>query len=223
MRLFKELSDKGLIKLMKVSDTAKWYRSKYDETPASVTEGETPEGAHGVWYCCKNYRTFLYTDKTCARVKDLTVFDERYEERYLREPCPERRSFYDNLPLVDSYRWGWENGEPSGLKFYKDGIELKGEATMKTVKTSDSSISATVRIGDEEIVIDLTEDGIIFHGCSIGWCLANNTLSEISFRDSDIRLVYNGFERLIDVHGVIDAENGVINPKDEYVELIFKR
>ena len=223
MRLFKELSEKGQIKLMKVSDTARWYRENYELTPASVTEAETPEGSHGVWYCCKNYRTFLYTDKACARVKDLTIFDEKYEERYLREPCPERRSFYDNLPLVDSYRWGWDNGEPSGIKFYKNGKELKGESTVKTEKTGESSISATMNIGGEEIRIDLTEDGMTFHDCSIAWCFAGNVLSDISFGDTYIRLVYNGFERTVGVHGVIDAEKGAIHPKDGYVGLILKR
>ena len=223
MRVFKELSQKGLIRLMKVSDAAKWYRSKYEQTPASVTEGETPDGAHGIWYCCKNYRTFLYTDKICARVKDITVFDERYKERYLTEPCEARRCYYDNLPLVDSYRWGMENGEPSGLKFYKDGRELKGEASMKSVKTSESSIAVTINIGTDKILIDVNEDGIIFRGCSIAWCFANNTTSDVAFGDTGIRLVYNGFERMIGVHGIINADESTIHPKDGYVGLIFKR
>lgn len=223
MRLYKELSEKGAIKLMKVSDTAKWYREKYEQTPASVTEGETPDGEHGVWYCCKNYRAFLYTDKKCARIKDITVFDERYEERYLREPCTDRRCFYDNLPLVDSYRWGAENGEPSGLKFYKDGKEMRGEATMRTVRTSDTSISAIMRIGEDEVKIELGEDGIIIQGSSVGWCFADNTSSQLTFGDNDILLHYNGFERTIGVHGTVDKERSMIHPKDGYVSMTLKR
>jgi hypothetical protein len=62
-----------------------------------------------------------------------------------------------------------------------------------------------------------------FHGCSIAWCFAGNTLSDITFGEADIRLVYNGFERTVGVHGVIDAENNAIHPKDGYVRLILKR
>ena len=94
---------------------------------------------------------------------------------------------------------------------------------MKTVKTSNSSISAIMNIGGEEISIDLTEDGITFHDCSIAWCFANNTLSDITFRETDIRLIYNGFERTVGVHGLIDAEKSAIHPKDGYVKLILKR
>lgn len=223
MRLFKELSENGQIELMTVSDAAKWYRSKYEQTPASVTEAETPEGSHGVWYCCKNYRTFLYTDKTSARVKDLTLFDENYKERYLSQPCENRQCFYDNLPLVDSFRWGAENGEPSGIKFYKNGIELRGVSSIRTVKTSDTSIFAIMNIGEDEIRIDLTEDGMIFCDCSIAWCFAGNTMSDICFGETDIHLTYNEFKRAVGVHGIIDADEGMIHPKDGYVKLTLKR
>ena len=94
---------------------------------------------------------------------------------------------------------------------------------MQTVKTSESSISVNMRIGEDEIKIDLTEDGIILHECSIGWCFANNTMSEISFNDMDICLGYNGFERHVSVHGKIDAKQSMIHPENGYIELILKR
>ena len=100
---------------------------------------------------------------------------------------------------------------------------LKGEATMKTVRTGESSIRATVRIGEDEITIDLNEDGIFISGCSVAWCFANNTLSDVTFGENDISLVYNGFERKIGVHGVISAEACAINPKDGYLSLTLKR
>ena len=94
---------------------------------------------------------------------------------------------------------------------------------MQKVKTSDGSISVTMNIGEEKILIDVTEDGIIFHGCSIAWCFANNTMSDISFGDTDISLTYNGFNRIIGVHGEIDAKESMVHPKEGYVGLILKR
>ena len=76
----------------------------------------------------------------------------------------------------------------------------------------------------EEITkIELTEDGIIIHGCSVGWCFAGNTTSEITFGDKDILLSYNGFDRTVGVHGTPDGERSMIHPEDGYVGLILKR
>ena len=223
MRVYDELSKAGKIQLMKVSDTAKFYREKYPLTPASVVEAETPQGEHGVWYSCKNFRTYIYGDKTCARVKDLMVFDQEYKERYLTDNCKGSDCFYDNLPLVDSFRWGIENGEPSGLKFYKDGVELKGKTKISTIKTSDSSIRIEMQIDKNKILIDANEKGLTFYGCSIAWCFANNEKSDISFTNSEICLKYNGFERKIRVWGNINIEKAEISPVEDRVELILEK
>lgn len=223
MRVYDELSKAGKIKMMKVSDTAKWYKEQYPLTPASVMEAETPDGEHGVWYCCKNFRTYIYGDKTCARVKDITIFDEEYKERYLTDNCKGSDCFYDNLHLVDSFRWGAEKGEPSGLKFYKDGKELKGETKVKTVKTSESSISISLTIAGEVVGIDVAEKGLIFRNCDIVWCFANNTKSDISFVDDGIILRYNNFERKVGVRGELDFSNAMIRSIDGVIEFILEK
>lgn len=223
MRLFDELHRQGKINLMKVSDTADFYRSKYTMTPASVTEAETPEKQHGVWYCCKNYRTFVYGDNSIARIKDIMIFDEEYKERYLEDNCKDSKSFYDNLPLVDSYRWGTENGHPSGIRFIKDGKELHGCTRVKTTKTSDTSISVALDIAGTSITLDLEERGITVQGCSIAWCFANNTMSDITMSDGSISLKYNGFERIIPIHGTVDKDTFTIHPKNGYITLKLEK
>jgi hypothetical protein len=223
MRLFDELAREGKIKLMTVSDTADMYRSRYPMTPASVTEAETPENQHGVWYCCKNYRTYVYGDNDYARIKDLTLFDEDYKERYLTDNCKDSKAFYDNLHLVDSYRWGRENGRPSGIKFIKDGQEFEGKITVKTERNSDSSITVTLTSKTGVATVELTESGITVRGCSIGWIFANNTMSQIALNDSYVTLVYNGFKREIPIHGTVDKDAGLIHPKDGYITLKLEK
>lgn len=104
--LFAAMREKGL-RVERLMDTGRWYRERFATTPATAVCALEPFGqrnAQSIWYDCKNYRANLYHDQRGARIRDLFLFDERYEERYLREVCETEYLVYDNLPVIDGNR-----------------------------------------------------------------------------------------------------------------------
>ena len=224
MNYLNELNKNGTIKLLKVSDAGKWFKKQYNETPVSTIEAETDDKEHGFWYCSKYYRTFIYTDKNIARIKDITIFDDNYKERYLNDNCKGSDCFYDNLPLVDSFRWGnQEDGFPSGLAFFKNNNLLNGVSTIESKKIDEKTVNLTITINNEKVLLTLYEDSITINGSDLKWLFGNNTKSKITFNQDDILLEYNNFRRRIPYEGIYDSNNNKLTRKSNCIKIFFNK
>ncbi len=99
-------AEKGL-RVERLGDTGRWYRERFHLTPATSVCALEPFGdrqAQSVWYNCRNYRANVYRDGKGLRLRDLTLFDERYRERYMDHVCKTEYLVYDNLTLIDGNR-----------------------------------------------------------------------------------------------------------------------
>ena len=92
-------------------------------------------------------------------IRDLTKYDDRYEERYLNARCEGSLATYDNLPIVDSRIWS-KDGKICELRFIKQvsGIDVTEDSdTVLRIKL-------TFADGTAGNVV-LAENGIDFVNC----------------------------------------------------------
>lgn len=143
-----------------LGETGRWFSRSYAMTPptALAALSDWAGKSRSVWFNCKNYRANLFTDGEKVFFRDIHMFDESYEERYLRAVCRSHSLVYDCLPVTDGNRfsgggiraglyidgarggefdfWADENearvrfggGE---ARFSEDGIELLGELSLR--------------------------------------------------------------------------------------------
>ena len=112
----KELSDKGLLRIETLEESAEWFAKKYTLTPpmcwqASVTM--TPDMSirdEGVrldtqWYASRFYRIGFLAEKKHLRIRDWFLYREKYPCRYLNEPIKTAASYFDALPVLFTQKW----------------------------------------------------------------------------------------------------------------------
>ena len=112
----KALSEKGLLRIETLEESAEWFMKKYRLTPpmcwqASVTM--TPEMTikdEGVvldtqWYASRFYRIGFLAEKKHLRIRDWFLYREKYPCRYLKEPIKTAASYFDALPVLFAQKW----------------------------------------------------------------------------------------------------------------------
>ena len=67
-------------------------------------------GQKSVWFNSKNYRANLFFTGGKLFFRDITKFDEAYENLYYNRKCNTWMAVYDNLPVLDSRLWS-KNGK----------------------------------------------------------------------------------------------------------------
>ena len=125
-----KLQKEGKIECLTFGETVKWFKEKYKQTPATSLLAETDwknEGRKTYWYENKNYRINVMKDEESVWIRDMFLFDETYPERYLTEVLDKDYFVFDNLPIVDGFRWSG-NGIRCGVYFVgEDGNDLFGD------------------------------------------------------------------------------------------------
>lgn len=219
MEILDRLWKEGKVEILKASDAGAWYRENYSQTPVYVMQGER-DGKTGIWYNSKHYRCGLYSDEEKTYIRDLMLFDENYEERYLKKACTTKALWYDNLPIVDSYRWKQGTEEPTGVYFEKDGKILEGGCDIRSRKLSETEFEVVLTQGTDKIVLTLGENVLKLEGdhCLV-WKLGNSYHTEIHFDEEKLRCCYEGFHYTVHVEGIVKAETKSICPKNG--EILF--
>jgi len=98
----------GALIVETLAASGEWFKNRYPLTPASAIcalEDWKDESRQSVWYYNRNYRVNLFREKDHFRLRDIHLFDETYEERYLRDICETEDCRYDTLPVMDGARW----------------------------------------------------------------------------------------------------------------------
>ena len=165
------LAKEGGVSLQKLGDTGRWYQESF---PVSAATAQVAlwdwcgNDLKTVWYNCKNYRTnFLLVDGTLL-IRDLTKYDDRYEERYLNARCEGYLATYDNLPIVDSRIWS-KDGKTCELRFIKQvsGIDVREDSeTVLRIKLTFTD-GATGNIVLSESGIDFENCGELFYSWGV--------------------------------------------------------
>ena len=157
-----KLQEQGVVSLQKLGDTGVWYQNNFcvsAPTAQVALEDWCGAGQKTVWYNCKNYRANLHFADGRLYLRDLTKFDDRYEERYLHKPCEGWIATYDNLPIVDTRIWSNQENACE-LRLIKPVSEIQITERL----TTQLQISVKFIDGTEGSVL-LSETGICFESC----------------------------------------------------------
>ena len=161
---------KGEVNVETLGETGERFKSLYSVTPAcalTALKDRTDNGLKAVWYDSPSYRAGLIAEPG-GRIflRDLNVFDERYEERYLEKPCRSWDARYDNLPVVDNRLWS-KDGAESYLMICEDAdpstVAASEEGDVLTVEFRRSGCCD--KLGEAPVVrIEFRPDRIVFEG-----------------------------------------------------------
>ncbi len=213
--------EKGL-RVEKLCDTGRWYRQTFAQTPATAVCAEEPFGermAQSVWYNCKNYRINLYRDAQGVRVRDLVLFDEAYEERYMNAVCTTDYLVYDNLSLIDGNRMSG-NGILAG-GYVRDAA---GNAVDADLKAEERGSGLHVSFG--EYAFDITEEGIALTGgagIELKWVDEKSHLREMG--ENRLFFEHNGARYALNVQagGIREETSVFLMPEGNMLNIVPER
>ena len=94
----------GRVEVEPLGASGRWFREKFDQTPATAIFAEK-EGRHSLWYNCRNYRANILAEGGAIWMRDLFLFRENYPELYLHQREPRDVLCFDNLPVMDGNRF----------------------------------------------------------------------------------------------------------------------
>ena len=155
----------GQLVVETLAGSGHWYKQQYPVTPASsilALKDWRQEGRQSVWYYNRFYRFNLLNDNGVLWIRDIHLFDENYEERYLTATCPDPFSHYDTLPVVDSAHWSRTGDGAAGLRLV--GYDETGRTEPLAVRSleTDESVAGELTItlqlaNGESLVIHCAE------------------------------------------------------------------
>ena len=218
------LQKEGVVSLQKLGDTGLWYQKKFPMSAATAQVAEQDwrgAGQKTVWYNCKNYRANLHFSEGKLWLRDLTKFDDRYQERYLQKPCQGWIATYDNLPIVDSRLWS-NNDKACELRFVKQVTEMEvsehGDTDLLVKVIFDEGTEGKVILSEKRI--DFENCGELFYNCGVP---ADYTT--LAFEKNCLKGSQNGFNYEIPVDGsVIKSEDGfILQPENCKISLILDK
>ena len=168
----------GKLRVETLADSGRWFRKRYPLTPASSISALTDwrdEGRQSVWFYNRYYRLNLLNNNGEIRIRDIHLFDESYEERYLRETCPDWYSRYDPLPVVDSALWSVGEGAAGIAPVLYDDEGKEAPLVVRSLETDESvpgELTILIRLdGEEELRIRCAERSVSFFSERPSWGL----------------------------------------------------
>lgn len=164
--LFDKLQKEGKIEIEQLGATGKWYKQKYNMTPASAITAHSAyddDDKNTVWYCNKNYRINLHGENGKPFIRDLHIFDERITDQFDNDVCKETFAIYQSLPAVDGFLYSG-NGIRSGAFFsLENGNKLKyNSMSFKELNDSECIVSfddlLKIKLSENEVDIEANDE-----------------------------------------------------------------
>ena len=119
------MAQSGLIRLETLGESGRWFKQQFPLTPStafSVLRDLNDGKNQTVWFNSRYYRANLLWGDHSFRVRDIHLFDERFESPYLEHPGTGNQFFYETLPLVDGFVWS-DTTHLAGLRL----VQLDGD------------------------------------------------------------------------------------------------
>ncbi|MBM7568826.1 hypothetical protein [Paenibacillus sacheonensis] len=195
----------GVLKVETLAESGEWFRAQYPVTPASSLVALTDwrhEGRQSVWYYNRFYRLNLLNNDGELWIRDIHLFDERYEERYMNAVCLDKNSHYDTLPVVDSARWS-DKLTSAGLRPVSYDAAGKAVPVVVQAMETDESVSGELAIrirleGERTLQIRCSERSIAFSANWTGWGMQlawgdTPELPQMELEANAIRYAFNGY------------------------------
>ena len=211
-----KILEHGDVKLEKMSVTAKAFKDKYNETPATCVcalDNWEDVDVQSVYFDSKNYTANIFRHNNKVFIRSLYLFDERIKDAYNECECKTFDAVYENMPIVDTiYQKGGSDG---GV-----GIVLDTNATPFDVKKISKD---SIKIFWDNKSVTFTPDNIIINNCKLYFapCMIN---TKISVTDTDLNYEYkNNVYGLNIKNGVFCKTNNAIVCNDTSIILTPKR
>lgn len=203
MTLFEKAQSLGIIKFEFAGETGRRFKKIYKTTPVSSTDAHKKDRG-SLWFNSRYYRCGLFYNKGDILIRDLMVFDEAYRERYLNNITKDESVFYDNLPIIDCFRWS-DTENIGGMYFVKDGETVAADEDFTCITNEDESITASIPTEYGDIVIIYRERSILFlfpqKGFSMKTAIYKGISTVRSFFDGKICCEYENFKYNISISG----------------------
>jgi len=187
--LIARLRDEKKVKVETLAESGKWFREHYKTTPAtSVTVNEDLKGSDRktVWFNSRFYRINLLWENGNLRIRDIHLFDEKFQSAYFTKKATSNECSFFALPFVDGYIWSTPQ-KIAGLRFKavingKETLIDGNDPTITDSITGKLHISWPLKSFDGKLVMDIDEQQIKmkFEGKkSIDWFLDMTTADNI--------------------------------------------
>lgn len=162
--LIRKLAERKKIEVMTLGESGEWYQENFDMTPAATYTAKNDFaglGYQSVWYSSRYYRTNVMYDHGTVRFRDLYLFQEQYEEKYLRNRCSTHSCEYRNLPVMDGALYtAPKSGEPAGIyltdgknKIIWDEFEYREQGGVAKITLKSGENSAEITFGESSIEV----------------------------------------------------------------------
>ncbi len=189
LRRLEELVREGKVRVETMGATARWFAEQYRLTPPATFQVSRDWSGHGCsaqWYASVNYRVGFLGEKGRLRIRDLFLYREDYECRYLRDRIHGRLSTFDALPVMWPQVWGGAADRPFIRLVDGNGAEPSGEIVYDAI---DEYTARARLLGHAEFVMD--QSGITLTG---PYSLKFDRLPVLKeVRDREIGMEHEGF------------------------------
>ena len=216
LQRMEQLVRAGKIRVETMGATARWFREQYRRTPPATFQVSGDWSGHGLcaqWYASVNYRIGLLGEEGKLRIRDLFVYREDYECRYLHDRIHERQSLFDALPVMWPQFWGGREDRPFIRLVDETGCEPTGEIVYDTI---DESTARARLLGHAELVMD--QRGVTITG---PYSLKFDRLPVLKqIRGREVCMEHEGFAYSFTVDRGI-PEGLTIVPEDGVIRLVF--
>ncbi len=127
-----EYVNKGKAVFQKYSDTGKYFKEMYSQTPVTsvvATDNWNEADTQSVYYQSKNYVANIFRNNEEIFIRALYVFDEKIKDYYIGEKCTRFDAIYENLPIVDTVIWQKEKQKSIGIVLDNCGEKFEVKKT----------------------------------------------------------------------------------------------
>jgi hypothetical protein len=224
--LIARLRDEKKLKVETLAESGQWFKEHYKITPAtSVTVNEDLAGSDRktVWFNSRFYRINLLWENNTLRIRDIHLFDEKFQSAYLTKKATSNECSFFTLPFVDGYLWSTPQ-QIAGLRFKavingKETLLEGGDPTITNSVPGKLHISWPLTSFDGTLVIDIDERQIkmnVSGAKSIDWFLDLTTAdnSKLPFKTISTNRIVCQFEVM---KYAITAKKGSFSKPNEAV------
>jgi hypothetical protein len=212
MKALAQLRDEGSVHVETMSESGRRFKKAFATTPAQAQImlhdplGDIDPAERTLWYQSRFYRANLHFQGDLPFLRDLTVYDDRNAQPFLKE-ATRQNDVEQRMPAVlDGYHWrksetGREPG--AGGFFLIDGkrARLAGKPTVGYIDSSltvempiDGHQTIRVRFYEDSIAISVG-DGVI--ALSFEWEPSKSAFRELDGNQAQYR--WQGFDYSIEV------------------------
>ena len=214
---FVEKRNSGKIVFINSGELGRRFKEMYPITPLSTTVTRK-ENSSAVWFNNRNYRAGLYFNNDLLLLRDVMIFDDNYRERYHDSVTETHQLFYDNLPLVDCFRWS-KDGNIGGAYFYNGERRIEKISDFETENIEENGLIIKMKTDEGVITVKMLENKIDFifpnDGFSVKAFIYNDSFAPtFTVKDDCILMNYNGYDYNVKVC------NGVANKTEFGYDLL---